>query len=224
MRFRILALLLAFAAASFTDRAAARADVNTTLPSQCAADDHPRGCWGDVRRQDLFAGVRGGLGYEQCPNYPAMRALDEASLAQRRTIAAKKYAHAFMIPQAQAVFVSLAYGRVADETERCASTADQPRRARLQALAVFDRYYAADWARTAGSATYFQQYSTRFFHDVDALTAPGVDQWAREYAFWAKHAYCVEENPDIGPQNPDYGRLFTWDDYHRVGCDNFRYD
>ncbi len=195
---------------------------NSTLPSQCATDDHPRGCWGNVRSDDINNGIRGAL--TQCPNTAAMAALENERDQLRRQIYAKKYPHFFMVPQGQAAYVSLLYAAVANGETACAATVSHEIRSTVLAISTYQIFQAADWARTAGNAAFFQQWSDRFFRLVDLIANdPSASPWAREYALWTKNSYCTTENPDIGPENPDYGRLFTWDDFHRVKCDNYRY-
>jgi len=201
---------------------AAGAGTNSTLPSQCAADDHPRGCWGNLRTPEIVKGLN--YPVASCPGVSAATALSTSIRSLDRSIAAKKYPHVFMIPQAEAVYEALQFSAWSDLIEDCAASADPDLRSRLFAVETYTLYSAADWARIAGSTTYFQRYTDRFFARVDQVVAsPASNPWAKEYALLYKAIYCEEENPDIGPQFPDYGRLFDWDDYHRVRCDNFRY-
>jgi hypothetical protein len=218
MKFARLCVVLAivFACAS----SVAHAGTNTTLPTQCIADSHPRGCWGNLRYNDIVAGMK--YPVRDCGVGPAIDALQLSAVNVNRVLNAKKYPKLFMIPQAEAAYQSLQLVAMADVIDQCATGADPDLRSRVLAAAIDPLYNATDWARVAGSATFFQRYSDRFFERVNAvMNDPQADSWAKEYVLWHKAIYCQRQNPDYGPNYPDYGRLFTWDDFHRVGCDSF---
>lgn len=203
---------------------ASAAGTNTTLPSQCAANDHPAGCWGNVKFKEIARGFFGFSALTKCPNQSTAESIDRGLKAMGEKISARKYRHFFMIPQGEAAYLSAGNAWEGDHYTACSQSVAGALHWQMLGLAAAEFASAALWARIAGSPEYFQQYSDRLFKLFNDLTTQTVvDESAREYAFEIKHVYCVTQNPDDGPDYPDYGRLLTWDDFHRLQCDNFNY-
>jgi hypothetical protein len=196
---------------------------NTTLPSECASNSHPAGCWGNVRMQDVFKGVDAPAGAPPCPNISVIDKLFHEITQVDQQITNGHYKHRFLVPQGLAAYDStLLYARYQEELA-CAADIPQ-RRALMLTDGIFDLDNAAYYARIAGSAEKFNQFNNEYFAFIGRVLAdPGAGSWLQEEAFWSKRDVCTSLNPDIGSEYPDYGRLFTWDDFHRFGCDNFNY-
>ena len=198
---------------------------NTTYPSQCASDDHPRGCWGNIRLNEVVDNLGDAKSlWQACPNAAAkdflQASLDDANQRLRQVTGMKRL---FQMPQGFATLISLLHAGLATEATSCGAFRQAD--AAFFEVTAIDHLESALWfARIAGNSNDFAMYVRQFRTELNkALNDSTLPRWPREYVLFQKRAYCSWMVPENGPEYPDYGRLYTWDDFHADRCELFNY-
>jgi len=196
------------------------------LPTQClektgaAVSD----CWSHLDYQAMQNGVAAagpiaGLAGTCHGEADAEKQLTEELHQLFQVIDQHHYKVAFLIPQGQVVYAAVLYDQLADEAQACFKNTHSI----AVAIAWSSwRETSVRWARMSGSSSYFKKYSDDFLElKRSFLEAADTNQWVREYVLLDTDWFCTLNDPGNGPNYPDYGRLFTWDDFHKAGCDGF---